>query len=148
MQRKKPSLPPQNPVAPPSTVSWAIETLKFEMTTADDNYTTANSDPPKQDPVVDFFFLEDRNRSLKILIPIWQKDPSRGSEENCPSPRKDNPHQERNQKLWLKLWGRESIKVSDCLPYLKCFNVEDIVNIRGHFSSQKYLRDTTVTSNR
>lgn len=39
--------------------------------------------------------------------------------------------------------GRESIKVSDCLPYLKCFNVEDIVNIRGHFSSQKYLRDTT-----
>lgn len=35
--------------------------------------------------------------------------------------------------------GRESIKVSDCLPYLKCFNVEDIVNIRGHFSSQKYL---------
>lgn len=35
--------------------------------------------------------------------------------------------------------GRESIKVSDCLLYLKCFNVEDIVNIRGHFSSQKYL---------
>lgn len=30
--------------------------------------------------------------------------------------------------------GRVSIKVSDCLPYLKCFNVEDIVNIRGHFS--------------
>lgn len=35
--------------------------------------------------------------------------------------------------------GRELIKVSDCLLYLKCFNVEDIVNIRGHFSSQKYL---------
>lgn len=44
--------------------------------------------------------------------------------------------------------GQELIKVSDCLPYLKCFNVEDIVNIRGHFSSQKYLRDTTVPSNR
>lgn len=41
--------------------------------------------------------------------------------------------------------GRVSIKVSDCLPYLKCFNVEDIVNIRGHFSSQKYLRDTEAT---
>lgn len=35
--------------------------------------------------------------------------------------------------------GRVSIKVSDCLPYLKCFNVEDIVNVRGHFSSHKYL---------
>lgn len=34
--------------------------------------------------------------------------------------------------------------MSDCLPYLKCFNVEDVVNIRGHFSFQDYLCDTAV----
>lgn len=47
-----------------------------------------------------------------------------------------------NQKLWLSLWGGSSVQVSDCLPYLKCFNVEDVVNIR--FSFQNYLCDTAV----
>lgn len=104
------------------------------MTTAADDITTANSDTTGS-----YRFLVDDTQSNQLgIIPI-RLSRQRTKKKIAHHLRKRKSPAGVELEAAAKAVGWISIKLSDCVPYLKCFNVEDIVNIRGHFSLLKNI---------